>query len=611
MKILITGAAGFIGHATAEALLKKRFKIFGIDNLNPYYDVALKRARLHELLRHPNFHFSGIDLCNQAALLDVFKAFKPDCVIHLAAQPGVRFALDRPDLYIQSNIVAFTNVLEAARAYPVNHLLYASSSSVYGDSSEGQSSGSDLVAHPLSLYAATKRSNELIAHSYSHLFQIPTTGLRFFTVYGPWGRPDMAVFKFVQSVLDGEEIKLFNHGNQTRDMTYVDDIVDGITKLINHPPEGNTVKPKSQLTVDESFAPYRVLNIGNNDPVALMRLIEVIEESTGKQAKKVFVEAAQGDMQNSNANVDPIESIIGKLPHTPIEVGIRNFVEWHCAYSANNGNAKVIQIPKFGENAEVLPSLSRSAYEDTKDSLRQPKLSFLIRNRGESEWIGSAIQSIVDCCGVGTEIVVLDNGATDDSAHVVRLFERICPNLQVIELGSESYTPGRSLNVGFSKTSKDCDVVVVLSAHCQMLELDTLHLGQIFHDDPNIFAIAGKQIPIFRGKKVDPHSVWTNFDISEPVVNPIEKGSEDVRYFFHNAFSFIRKSAWEKNPFNEEITTKEDRLFAKELIENHKMSFIMHPAFKCNHFWTPHGATWKRKFALEKIPDLNIKGKAS
>jgi len=323
--LLVTGAAGFIGFHLCQALLAQGKTVIGIDNLNDYYDPALKQARLRQLKGHGQFTFQALDLVDHQALNDLFAQHRPTQVINLAAQAGVRYSLENPRAYVDSNLVGFLNVLEACRHYPVEHLIYASSSSVYGANKKIPFSTDDFVDHPVSLYAATKKSNELMAHAYSHLYAIPTTGLRFFTVYGPWGRPDMAYFLFTKAILAGQPIKVFNHGQMRRDFTYVDDVVEGIERLIPQPPVP---------TADASgtTAAYRIFNIGNNQPVTLLNFIETLESCLGQTAEKQFLPMQPGDVPTTYADIDALNAAVGYAPSTPIQVGLAKFVDWYRQY---------------------------------------------------------------------------------------------------------------------------------------------------------------------------------------------------------------------------------------------------------------------------------------
>jgi UDP-glucuronate 4-epimerase len=332
MKVLITGDAGFIGFSLSKTLLEKSFQIFGVDNLNDYYELELKKSRVQLLKKFSDFKHYSLDLTEKESLNKIFKDVSPDYVIHLAAQAGVRYSIENPQAYVDSNLIGFMNILEACRKTPVKHLIYASSSSVYGGNHKTPFSTNDNVDHPVSLYAATKKANELLAHSYSHLYGIPTTGLRFFTVYGPYGRPDMAYFSFTKDILEGKPIKVFNHGRMERDFTYIDDIVEGIVKLIDKPPVANPSWREDTHDISESFAPYKIYNIGNNNPVPLMRFINAIEDALGIEAKKEFVEMQPGDVLRTYADVSDLEKDIGFKPSTSIEEGIKKFVDWYLEY---------------------------------------------------------------------------------------------------------------------------------------------------------------------------------------------------------------------------------------------------------------------------------------
>lgn len=321
--ILVTGAAGFIGFHLSKKLLDQGVRVIGYDNINSYYDVNLKYARLDILKAYPEFHFVKGDLADKAQVDDVFTQYKPNIVVNLAAQAGVRYSIDNPQVYIESNIIGFFNILEACRHHPVEHLVYASSSSVYGNQKKTPFSTSDDVSRPISLYAATKKSNELMAYTYSHLYGIPATGLRFFTVYGPYGRPDMAYFSFTKKIMDGEPIRIFNNGDMYRDFTYVDDIVEGIMNLLEKPP-----------APDASGDRYKVYNIGNNKPEKLMYFIEVLERCIGKEAKKEFLPMQPGDVYQTYADVDDLMRDFGFKPKTSIEEGLGKFVEWYRGYNS-------------------------------------------------------------------------------------------------------------------------------------------------------------------------------------------------------------------------------------------------------------------------------------
>ena len=321
MKVLLTGAAGFIGYHVALKLLARGDTVVGVDNLNDYYDVRLKQARLTDIQVHQhakNFSFIRLDLAENAATQQLFAYEKPDSVIHLAAQAGVRYSLENPHAYISSNIVAFTNILEACRAIKPQHLVYASSSSVYGGNTKLPFSEVDSVDHPVSLYAATKKANELMAHTYSHLYDLPTTGLRFFTVYGPWGRPDMSPFLFADAILNNRPIKVFNHGDMMRDFTYIDDIVEGVIRVLDKPP----ARPSTG-------APYRIFNIGNNQPEQLMDFIGLLESAIGKTARKEFLPMQAGDVKATYADTSALEAWVGFKPHTPLNEGVEKFVSWY------------------------------------------------------------------------------------------------------------------------------------------------------------------------------------------------------------------------------------------------------------------------------------------
>jgi len=329
---LITGSAGFIGFHLCKRLLSENHNIIGLDNLNNYYDVSLKESRLNMLKQYDNFTFYKAYLEDNEAIKNIFASHDISVVINLAAQAGVRYSLENPMAYIDSNIVGFVNILEACRHNKVKHLIYASSSSVYGSNTHIPFSVHDNIDHPISLYAATKKSNELMAHVYSHLFGIPTTGLRFFTVYGPWGRPDMALFLFTRSILEGKPIKVFNHGNMMRDFTYVDDIIEGIVRLIPKPPKPNPEWDSENPDPGTSSAPYKVYNIGNNSPVQLSRFIEAIEEKLGKKAIKKYLPMQPGDVPATYADVDDLMRDVGFKPATSVEDGIGRFVDWFKDY---------------------------------------------------------------------------------------------------------------------------------------------------------------------------------------------------------------------------------------------------------------------------------------
>lgn len=333
-KVLVTGAAGFIGYHLSEKLVADGHSVIGVDNLNDYYDVSLKRSRLERLLKHDEaFEFHKLDLADSDAVQVLFAETRPDIVVNLAAQAGVRYSLKNPHAYINSNIVGFLNVLEACRHHGVKHLIYASSSSVYGANTKMPFSVHHNVDHPLSLYAATKKANELMAHTYSHLYGLPTTGLRFFTVYGPWGRPDMALFIFTKAIFEGRPIQLFNNGNMKRDFTYIDDIVEALVRLVEkEPPTGNPDWSGDNPDPATSFAPYRIYNIGNNNPVELNYFVEVLEKAIGRKAIKEYLPMQPGDVPATYANVDALVRDVDFKPATPIEVGIERFVKWYREY---------------------------------------------------------------------------------------------------------------------------------------------------------------------------------------------------------------------------------------------------------------------------------------
>ncbi len=331
-KILVTGAAGFIGFHLTKRLLKEGWHVIGVDNLNDYYDVNLKTARLQILQKTDNFTFFKTSLEDQGSIEKLFKNEKPGYVVNLAAQAGVRYSLTNPHAYTSSNIEGFLNILEGCRHHDVKHLLYASSSSVYGANKNMPFSVGDNVDHPVSLYAATKKANELMAHCYSHLYGLPTTGLRFFTVYGPWGRPDMALFLFTKAILEEKPIDVFNHGKMMRDFTYVDDIIEGVFRLVEHIPQPNDLWDALEPDPSFSTAPYKLFNIGNNNPVELSRYIEVLENCLDKKASKNLLPLQLGDVVETYANVDHLEQEIGFKPKTKIEDGIQSFVDWYRDY---------------------------------------------------------------------------------------------------------------------------------------------------------------------------------------------------------------------------------------------------------------------------------------
>jgi UDP-glucuronate 4-epimerase len=312
--------------------LEEGYQVIGIDNLNDYYDPGLKKARLEILGSHNNFCFHKVDLKDKAEVDNIFETYKPTHVVNLAAQAGVRYSIENPYAYVDSNLIGFMNILEACRNYPVKHLIYASSSSVYGGNKVAPFSTNHNVDHPVSLYAATKKSNELMAHTYSHLYGIPTTGLRFFTVYGPWGRPDMAYFSFTRDIIAGKPIKVFNHGKMERDFTYIDDIIEGILRLIDKIPAANKNWDETKDDISTSFAPYKIYNIGNNQPVSLMRFINILEEKIGKEAEKIYMDMQPGDVLRTYADVSDLEKDIGFKPSTSLEQGLSEFVRWYKDY---------------------------------------------------------------------------------------------------------------------------------------------------------------------------------------------------------------------------------------------------------------------------------------
>lgn len=331
-KILITGAAGFIGYHLSMRLLQDGYHIIGIDNLSDYYDVQLKKDRLTKLKKFTNFEFELRDIANRQEMQDLFTGNKFDKVVNLAAQVGVRYSLKNPYAYVESNVVGFLNILEGCRQSQVAHLLYASSSSIYGLNTKMPFSVRDAVDHPVSLYAASKKANELMAHSYSHLFKVPTTGLRFFTVYGPWGRPDMAYYDFTRSILENKPIRIYNYGKMKRDFTYVDDVIEGIVKLIDKMPLPNESWSGESPNSSTSSAPYCIYNVGNNNPVSLMDFIVAIECALGKEAKKEFLPMQQADVNATWADIDDLTLAVGFKPSTQITEGIMKFVQWYKDY---------------------------------------------------------------------------------------------------------------------------------------------------------------------------------------------------------------------------------------------------------------------------------------
>jgi UDP-glucuronate 4-epimerase len=331
-KVLVTGAAGFIGFHVAQKLLADGSAVVGLDNMNDYYDVSLKEARLAILQQEKNFRFIRGDLADRQAMENLFEKERPEIVIHLAAQAGVRYSITNPRAYVDSNLVGFINILEGCRHHQVQHLVFASSSSVYGANTKMPFSVHDNVDHPLSLYAATKKANELMAHAYAGLYQLPCTGLRFFTVYGPWGRPDMALFLFTKAILEDRPIEVFNEGLMKRDFTYIDDIVEGVVRVAGKIPTPNALWSGLRPDPSSSFVPYKLYNIGNNNPVLLMDFIRIIEERLGKVARKNFLPMQAGDVPASFADVDDLMADVGFKPATPIALGIERFVTWYLAY---------------------------------------------------------------------------------------------------------------------------------------------------------------------------------------------------------------------------------------------------------------------------------------
>ena len=332
MNILVTGAAGFIGAALSLRLLERGDRVVGLDNLNDYYDVSLKEARLARLRAHSGFEFEKIDIADREAMKHLFAKRRFDAVMHLAAQAGVRYSIENPSAYIDANLVGFGNLIEGARHAEVGHFVFASSSSVYGANAKLPFAEDDSVDHPVSLYAATKKANELMAHSYAHLYRLPCTGLRFFTVYGPWGRPDMALFKFTRGILAGEAIPVFNRGEMVRDFTFIDDIVEGVVRVIDQPARANPTWTALAPQPSSSDAPYRIYNIGNGQPIKLMHYVEVLERCLGRKAKLELLPLQAGDVLETLANVSQLEAAVGFRPSTPVAAGIARFVEWYRAY---------------------------------------------------------------------------------------------------------------------------------------------------------------------------------------------------------------------------------------------------------------------------------------
>jgi UDP-glucuronate 4-epimerase len=332
-KILVTGAAGFVGFHYAQKLCAQGYDVLGVDNLNDYYDVSLKEARLKELAPLKNFRFEKIDLAHRAGMDRVFESFKPDVVAHMGAQAGVRYSIENPRAYIDSNIVGFTNILEGCRHHGVEHLIYASSSSVYGANRTLPFSVHHNVDHPISLYAATKKANELMAHTYAHLYRLPCTGLRFFTVYGPWGRPDMAVYRFTKALFEGKPIDVYNNGDMMRDFTYIDDIVESMLRLVDQPAQPNAQWSGEHPDPSSSNAPYRLYNIGNNKPEKLMDMIAMLEKATGHKANMVMKPMQPGDVHATYADTTDLARDIGFKPSTPLQDGLNKFVAWYKNYN--------------------------------------------------------------------------------------------------------------------------------------------------------------------------------------------------------------------------------------------------------------------------------------
>jgi UDP-glucuronate 4-epimerase len=332
VRVLVTGAAGFIGFHVCQKLLARGDRIIGIDNLSDYYDVILKKDRLDQLHENSAFSFHKLDLADREGMTQLFAEHQFDGVVHLAAQAGVRYSIKNPHAYVDSNLVGFVNVLEGCRHSGVKHLVFASSSSVYGTNTKIPFAVQDNVDHPISLYAASKKANELMAHTYSYLYALPTTGLRFFTVYGPWGRPDMALFLFTKAILEGQPIDVFNYGKMQRDFTYIDDIVEGVVRVLDKIPEPNPLWSGSTPDPSTSKAPYKIYNIGNNQPVELMHFIEVLENYLGTKAEKNMLPLQAGDVPITYADVDDLARDVGFRPNTPIEVGIKHFVSWYRSY---------------------------------------------------------------------------------------------------------------------------------------------------------------------------------------------------------------------------------------------------------------------------------------
>lgn len=335
MRILVTGSAGFIGSALTIKLLARGDIVTGIDNHNDYYDPSLKEARLARFIDHPNYQHLRIDLSNRDAIDNAFSSFKPEKVVNLAAQAGVRYSIENPMEYINSNIVGFAHILEGCRHHNIQHLVYASSSSVYGANTKMPFSVHHNVDHPMSLYAASKKSNELMAHTYSHLYQLPTTGLRFFTVYGPWGRPDMALFKFTKAIINNEPIQVFNYGKHKRDFTYIDDIIDGLIRALDRPAPKNIAWAGNEPDPGTSKAPWRIYNIGNNHPVELLKYIQIIEKLLNKKAQIELLPLQAGDVPETFADIKDIQDELGYQPGTALEEGVSKFIDWYTNYYKN------------------------------------------------------------------------------------------------------------------------------------------------------------------------------------------------------------------------------------------------------------------------------------
>lgn len=334
--ILVTGAAGFIGFHLSRRLLKQGHDVFGLDNLNDYYSVQLKNDRLAQLTERPSFRFFQVELADQTAVDDVFRQTECPTVVHLAAQAGVRYSLENPHAYVDSNLVGFVNILEGCRHHHIGHLVFASSSSVYGANTKVPFSIADRVDHPVSLYAATKKANELMAHTYSHLYQLPTTGLRFFTVYGPWGRPDMALYRFTKAIHEGKPIDVYNHGHMRRDFTYVDDVIESVVRVMERIPQPNANWTDGSQNPGSSAAPYRIYNIGNHQPEELLEFIETIEECLGRKAIKNMLPIQPGDVLETYADVDELMHDVGFRPNTPLKEGIQNFIDWYLEYHGDD-----------------------------------------------------------------------------------------------------------------------------------------------------------------------------------------------------------------------------------------------------------------------------------